>query len=91
MRKIITGLALAGAVASMPLAASAATGDPHDGTPRSANACHGQVVAYFASNGIATPGQAAKWLSDYFGEKVTAGDVNKFIAKLCDEVHDSPS
>lgn len=63
---------------------------PHDGTPNSANACHGQFVAYFASHGIATPGQAAKWFSEYTGQKVSAGDLNKVVADICDMVHEVP-
>jgi hypothetical protein len=90
MKKLISGLAIAAAIAAVPLSASAATGDPHDGTPNSANACHGQFVAYFASHGIATPGQAAKWFSEYTGQKVSAGDLNKVVADICDMVHEVP-
>ncbi len=90
MKKLISGLAIATALAAVPLSASAAIGDPHDGTPNSVNACHGQFVAYFASNGIATPGQAAKWFSEYTGQKVSAGDLNKVVKEICDMIHEVP-
>ena len=89
MRKLITGIALAGAMALIPSAAQAnGCFDIHDYVnANSPQACHGQLVAFFASNGITTPGQMAKWISEHHDEKVTAGDVNKWVKDMCAEAH----
>lgn len=97
MRKLITGIALAGAMTLIPSAAHAnGCFDIHDYVhANSPEACHGQLVAFFASNGITTPGQTAKWLAEHGmtnedGTKITAGDVNKWVKDICEQFHDGP-
>jgi hypothetical protein len=67
-------------VAAVALMLSVAGGVSADkGGEPNANACHGQIVAFFASELGITPADAANFF------EVNAGQVNKFVKFLCDE------
>ena len=80
----------AGAGLALSLGSGVAQAKPSLEDKIESPACHGAIVSALTSNGITTPGKAAKWININIEleEKFTAGDLHKLITLVCEAINE---